>query len=75
MKKNGKLSNDLTLKYASQIASALEAAHSSKIVHRDIKPQNIVLANNPETELLLKGSFEIVKKPKYGPIEVIYRGI
>ena len=36
---------------------------------------NIVLANTPETELLLKGSFEIVKKPKFGPIEVIYRGI
>ncbi|MBR6689373.1 MAG: PASTA domain-containing protein, partial [Clostridia bacterium] len=43
---HGKLSNERTLKYASQIASALEAAHSSKIVHRDIKPHNIVLANN-----------------------------
>ena len=43
---NGKLSNERTLKYASQIASALEAAHSSKIVHRDIKPHNIVLSNN-----------------------------
>lgn len=44
--KNGKLSNEITLKFASQIASALEAAHSAKIIHRDIKPQNIVLANN-----------------------------
>ena len=43
---NGKLSNERTLKYASQIASALEAAHSSKIIHRDIKPHNIVLSNN-----------------------------
>lgn len=43
---HGKLSNERTLKYASQIASALEAAHSSNIVHRDIKPHNIVLANN-----------------------------
>ena len=46
IEKNGKLSTELTLKYASQIASALEAAHSAKIIHRDIKPQNIVLANN-----------------------------
>lgn len=46
IEKNGKLSSELTLKYASQIASALEAAHSAKIIHRDIKPQNIVLANN-----------------------------
>lgn len=44
--KKGKLGNDVTLKYASQIASALEAAHKSKIVHRDIKPQNIVLTSN-----------------------------
>ena len=44
--KNGKLSNEQTLKFASQIASALEAAHSAKIIHRDIKPQNIVLVNN-----------------------------
>lgn len=44
--KNGKLSNETTLKFASQIASALEAAHSAKIIHRDIKPQNIVLANS-----------------------------
>ena len=44
--KKGKLSNEQTLKFASQIASALEAAHSAKIIHRDIKPQNIVLVNN-----------------------------
>lgn len=46
IEKNGRLSNEVTLKFASQIASALEAAHSAKIIHRDIKPQNIVLANN-----------------------------
>ena len=42
----GKLSPDETINLSIQIASALEAAHKSKIVHRDIKPQNIVLARN-----------------------------
>lgn len=46
IEKKGKLPSDTVLKYASQIASALEAAHNAKIVHRDIKPQNIVLTAN-----------------------------
>ena len=43
IEKNGALSSDMTLKIAAQIASALEAAHKANIVHRDIKPQNIIL--------------------------------
>ena len=39
----GKLSNEETLKISKQIASGLSAAHKAGIVHRDIKPQNIVL--------------------------------
>ncbi len=42
----GKLTVDETINLSIQIASALEAAHKSKIVHRDIKPQNIVLTRN-----------------------------
>ncbi len=44
--KKGALSSEMTLKIAAQIASALEAAHKANIVHRDIKPQNIILNQN-----------------------------
>lgn len=46
IEEKGPLSSDLTLKIAAQIASALEAAHKAHIVHRDIKPQNIILNKN-----------------------------
>jgi eukaryotic-like serine/threonine-protein kinase len=39
----GPLPLDQTLKYAAQIADALDKAHRNGIVHRDLKPGNIML--------------------------------
>jgi serine/threonine protein kinase/Tol biopolymer transport system component len=39
----GPLPLDQALKYAIQLASALEAAHKKQITHRDLKPANILL--------------------------------
>lgn len=46
IRKKGKLSLDETINYSNQIASALQDAHRNKIVHRDIKPQNIMLTGD-----------------------------
>ncbi len=45
IKRNGKLSNEETINIAIQIADGLKVAHSKGIIHRDIKPQNIVITN------------------------------
>lgn len=46
IKKDFKLSIKQTLDIASQIAKALEYAHKNKIVHRDIKPDNILVSED-----------------------------
>lgn len=45
VEQRGALPENEIYKISSQIASALEAAHKQHIIHRDIKPQNIVLSS------------------------------
>lgn len=46
IKEEGKLSVENALDYSYQIAEALEHAHKNHIVHRDIKPHNIMITND-----------------------------
>jgi len=41
-----------TLRYAKEIASALEAAHNAGIVHRDLKPSNILVTPEGATKII-----------------------
>ena len=43
---NGRLTMDQALEFSMQIASGLEAAHEHHVIHRDIKPQNIIVSKN-----------------------------
>lgn len=43
---NGRLSVDKAIDFAIQIASGIEVAHDNHTIHRDIKPQNIIVAKN-----------------------------
>ena len=44
--RKGKLSNRETIGIAIQAAEGIEAAHKNGIIHRDIKPQNIIISKD-----------------------------
>ncbi len=43
---NGRLSMAQAIDFSIQIASGLEAAHEHHVIHRDIKPQNIIVSKS-----------------------------
>ena len=43
---NGRLTMEKAIDFSIQIASGLEVAHENHIIHRDIKPQNIIVSKN-----------------------------
>ena len=46
IRNNGRLPVERAINFAEQIASGIEVAHENHTIHRDIKPQNIIVSNN-----------------------------
>lgn len=52
MDRQGKLSEERTLKYIYQIGTALQFVHEKNILHLDIKPSNILIDKNDNARLI-----------------------
>ena len=50
--RGGKLTSRETVHFISQIRKALDHAHRNGVVHRDIKPQNIMLLDNGQLRMM-----------------------
>jgi serine/threonine protein kinase len=63
----GPLTVDLAMKVIACVASALDAAHAIGVVHRDVKPANVLMDPGPEVFL---GDFGLARDPEGAALTV-----
>lgn len=58
---DGAIPSKRAILLALQICSAMECAHKAGVIHRDLKPQNIFLLNDPEPDYIKLLDFGLAK--------------
>jgi serine/threonine protein kinase len=66
--KNGILNEQQALYYFIQLLSALKYCHDNKVIHRDVKPQNIMISTNNQLKLVAFGISRNIEHAATTPI-------
>lgn len=64
VRSSGPLPLDLALSYLGQVASGLAAAHAAGILHRDVKPANLMLTAAGSVKVLDFGIAAVAERPE-----------
>ncbi|MDH5728424.1 MAG: serine/threonine protein kinase [Gammaproteobacteria bacterium] len=64
LQREGQISVDACVDICLQISDALAHAHNSQLIHRDIKPQNILISKNGEVKVIDFGVVAIMDKSR-----------
>jgi serine/threonine protein kinase len=71
--RTGELDVEQALSITGQILQALTAAHNNKIIHRDIKPHNILIQSN--SQMVKLTDFGVARTPKSTTITNLESGV
>lgn len=66
IRRGGAMSESRALKIATEIASALEHAHRNRIIHRDVKPDNIIITKDGIAKLCDLGLVKVISEDTEG---------
>ncbi len=72
--REGRLSSRRTLRIVDQLARAVSHAHERGVIHRDLKPQNVILNGDDELKVLDFGLAKIIAPDHHEPVELTGAG-